>query len=228
MTALATKVGTVATRLRSEGLAATARKFWRDHVFRITHSVVVEYRQGWRPVKAGSEMPANLEFVVIEGNSAVPPLCDWLAWREPAFRQMLAAGKTGLMILVEGVAVACAWISFTDHRDRKAHEFYRVPPGEAYHYCWLVDPGCRNSQIGLILCRRTMQFLAERGITRQFGIVDLTNAASYLIQIFFGYRECGTKITHYYILGTQWTRVSAYAGLLGPQRRTRQQTADAA
>ncbi len=221
-------LGKLATRLRKQGLGGTLAKFWRDHIFRITQSVIVEYREGWRKVTAVRSLPDGLSMVIVEGNDPIPPLCDWLAWRRTGFESMLAQGKTGLLMLLDDKVVGCVWLSFSDHRDAKAHEFYAVPPGEAYHYCWLVDPDCRNSQIGLILCRQTMSYLASRGITRQFGIVDLTNDASYLIQIFFGYRECGTKVTHYYILGTQWTRISAYTGLLGPQRRSRQQVAHAA
>ena len=37
---------------------------------------------------------------------------------------MLADGKTGLLILLDGNVVGCVWLSFSDHHDAKAHEFY--------------------------------------------------------------------------------------------------------
>jgi hypothetical protein len=208
-------------RIRSDGVWATLAKAWRDHVFQVTHSVIVEFRPEWRAPLKDTPLPDGITCTVVEPGGTLPPLCDWLAHRRPAFKAMLQDGKTGIFVLEGGLACGCAWISFTDHRDRKAREFYRVEPGEAYHYCWLLDPARRNSKLGMIICRRALLYLGHKGIRRQFGIVDLTNVASYLIQIYFGYRECGRRVTHIYILGTQWTIQSRYTGTLGPVRKSR-------
>lgn len=208
-------------RLADRGLKATLAKAWKDHVFRITHSVMVEFRTEWQGPLGEGKLPDGVDFLCIAGDEPLPPLCDWLADRAPAFRQMLRDGKQAMFITRDGIAHGCAWLSLTSHRDRKAHEYYEVLPGEAYHYCWLLDPDQRNSRLGMLLCRQTMHHLRNIGIRRQFGIVDLTNEASYLVQYYFGYRECGQKVTHLYVLGTQWTFLSRYQGTLGPQRKSR-------
>jgi RimJ/RimL family protein N-acetyltransferase len=209
------------SRLADQGVGPTLVKLWKDHVFRITQSVVVEFRAEWQAPLGEGVLPAGVEFVSLVGDDPLPPLCDWLAHRAPAFRQMLRDGKRALFITRDGVAYGCVWLSLISHHDAKAHESYEVLPGEAYHYCWLLDPDQRNSKLSMVLCRQTMRHLHGLGIRRQFGIVDLTNAASYLVQYYFGYRECGQKVTHLYILGTQWTIKSRYEGNLGPQRRSR-------
>lgn|GEM_PF-6250894 len=208
-------------RIANQGLKATLAKVWKDHIFRITHSVMVEFRSEWQGAVGEGALPPGVTCVRIAKGQQLPELCEWLAHRQPAFEQMLDDGKQALFIARDGIAYGCVWISLTSHRDRKAHEFYRVLPGEAYHYCWLLDPDHRNSRLGMLLCRQTIHHLRDLGIRRQFGIVDLTNAASYLVQYYFGYRECGQKVTHLYVLGTQWTVTSAYSGTLGPQRKSR-------
>ncbi|HQS95808.1 hypothetical protein [Novosphingobium sp. 17-62-19] len=211
----------LSARIADRGLKSTLAKVWQDHVFRITHSVMVEFRAEWQGVLGDGKLPDGVDCLRVVGDDPLPVLCDWLAHRAPAFRQMLRDGKHALFITRDGIACGCVWISLTSHQDRKAHEFYRVMPGEAYHYCWLLDPDQRNSRLGMLLCRYTMHYLCDLGIRRQFGIVDLTNAASYLVQYYFGYRECGQKVTHIYVLGTQWTITSRYSGNLGPQRKSR-------
>lgn len=218
---LNTALKRLSARIADRGLKATLVKVWQDHVFRITHSVMVEFRAEWQGVLGDGTLPDGVDCVRVVGDDPLPVLCDWLAHRAPAFRQMLRDGKHALFITRDGIACGCVWISLTSHRDRKAHEFYRVMPGEAYHYCWLLDPDQRNSRLGMLLCRYTMHYLRDLGIRRQFGIVDLTNAPSYLVQYYFGYRECGQKVTHIYVLGTQWTITSRYSGNLGPQRKSR-------
>lgn len=211
----------LSARFADQGVKATLAKMWKDHFFRITHSVMVEFRSEWQGNLGDGKLPDGVDCVHVAADAPLPVLCDWLAHRAPAFRQMLCDGKQALFITRDSVAYGCVWISLTSHRDRKAHEFYRVMPGEAYHYCWLLDPDHRNSRLGMLLCRHTMHHLRGLGIRRQFGIVDLTNAASYLVQYYFGYRECGQKVTHLYVLGTQWTITSQYSGNLGPQRKSR-------
>jgi len=208
-------------RMADQGVQASLIKLWNDHIFRLTHSVVVEFRAEWQGPPGDGKLPEGIDYMCLAEGDSLPPLCDWLVHRAPAFRQMLRDGKLALFITRDGIAYGCVWVSLTSHRDRKAHEFYEVRPGEAYHYCWLLDPDQRNSRLGMLLCRQTMHHLRKTGIHRQFGIVDLTNAASYLVQYYFGYRECGQKVTHLYILGTQWTFLSRYSGNLGPQRPSR-------
>lgn len=208
-------------RVSDQGVLPSLAKLRKDHIFRITHSVILEFRAEWQKPLGLGNLPDGVGFVILPSDEPLPALSDWLAPRKAAFEAMLADGKNAVFITEGGIAYGCAWISLTPHRDRKAHEFYDVLPGEAYHYCWLLDPAKRNSKLGMLLCRKTMRYLRRIGITRQFGIVDLTNKASYLIQYYFGYREMGQKVTHIYVLGSQWTRLSRYSGNLGPQRKSR-------
>ncbi len=108
------------------------------------------------------------------------------------------------------------WVALSDHHDPASREYYPVAPGEAYHYCWMVDPTSRRTNVGIPLCRYVMATLAKRGIERQFGVVDRVNRASYLIQQRFGYRECGVRVKHYVVCGARFTRLSRYEGTLGP------------
>jgi L-amino acid N-acyltransferase YncA len=218
---LIASLGRFRRRVAEHGVGASLAKLWKDHIFRITHSVILEFRAEWQKPLGLGTLPEGVGFVILPADQTLPELCDWLAPRKAAFEAMLADGKNAVFVTEGGVAYGCAWISLTPHRDRKAHEFYDVRPGEAYHYCWLLDPAKRNSKLGMLLCRKTMRYLRRIGIQRQFGIVDLTNKASYLIQYYFGYREMGHKVTHIYVLGTQWTVPSRYSGTLGPQRKSR-------
>lgn len=203
-----------ATRLRERGIAATLRKLFADHVYRRSESVIVEYCPGWGRPARGAAI-AGLSFVTVRTAAEVPPLCDWMAWRASDFRRMAQAGELGVFVLDAGVAVGCVWVSLRDHHDRRTREFYAVGPNEAYHYCWMVDPGNRRRNVALPLCREVCRVLDGMGIERQFGVVDRVNAASYKIQIYFGYREAGVRVVHYEVLGTRWTRMSRYTGTLG-------------
>lgn len=202
-------------RLRERGLRATLAKAFADHVFRHSTSVVVEYRTGWGEAGRSAIHPDWLTFVVVRDPADLPPLGGFLAWRRDDFVSMLRAGKVGMLALQNGVCVGCVWVSLTDHRDPASREFYAVGANEAYHYCWLVDPAVRRTNIGMPLCRFVMNTLADMGVTRQFGVVDRVNRASYVIQTRFGYRECGVKVMHYVVFGTRWTRMGRYAGVLG-------------
>ena len=206
-------MGEVATPLPPATLGSRLRKWWGDHVYRSSESVMVECRPEW--MRAGAGDHPGLTFATAEAGDDIPSLGPWLARRRAAFERMRDAGKLGVFVLRDGVAVGCAWLAFSDHRDRQSREFYRVRPGEAYHYCWLVAPEERARGTTLALCRRLVQLLAARGITRQFGIVDRDNRASYLVQRHFGYRECGVRVRHFHLLHQRWTRVSAYEGTLG-------------
>ncbi len=209
------KLARISQRLREHGVGPTLRKAFADFIFRASTSVILEYRPGDHRVGANAEIPAWLSFMVLRDGNTVPPLCEWMAHRRDAFGAMLANGKIGIFALYEGVAVGCAWIALSDHHDAESREFYRVPPGEAYHYCWMIDPSVRRRNIGLPLCRYVMKTLGDMGIQRQFGVVDRVNRASYKIQSHFGYTECGVKVMHYCILGTRWTRMGRYQGVLG-------------
>lgn len=201
-------------RIAERGLAATVAKLWGDRIFRHSASVILEYRREWGGRSTYPSPRPGQSFVTVRGDAALPPLCPFLAPRARDFARMAQEGKVGMFVLEKGVAVGCAWLSLSDHRDRAAREFYRVPPGEAYHYCWLVAPEQRAGA-SMALCRYVMAVTAEIGITRQFGVVDRRNAASYRVQMHYGYRECGQLVRHFYILGTRWTRMSRYTGILG-------------
>lgn len=174
---------------------------------------MLECRREW--VRVGSKEMPGLSFVTATGAAALPPLCAWLAPRARAFAAMCRAGKVGLFVLRDGVAVGCAWLALDDHHDRGSREFYRVMPGEAYHYCWLVEPAERPRGGALGLSRYALHVLGELGIERQFGVIDRDNRASYQIQRHFGYRECGIRVRHFHLFHQRWTRVSRYQGTLG-------------
>lgn len=205
-------------RVRTRGVGGTLAKLWRDRVFRRSTSVVVEYRPEWRSVAENRFSPDWLSFVTVGVGDPLPPLGEWLGRRRAGFEAMLDAGKVAVFAVVDGVAVACVWLSFDDHHDPVSREHYPVAPGEVYHYCWLVDPECRRRNVTHPLSRHVLNMLAARGIVRQFGVVDRENRASYVIQTRFGYRECGIKVMHYVVFGSRWTRILRYDGVLGPAR----------
>jgi hypothetical protein len=205
----------VTARLRETGVAGTLRKAVRDHLVHASDSVIVEYRRGWRDVRR-PDPPPGLRLVTIRGGDALPPLCDWMAWRAPAFEAMLAESKTGVFLLDGDRAIGCAWFSLADHHDPAAGEHFRVGPREAYHYCWMLDPAGRRGNAGIVLLREVMAELDALGIERQFGVVDIANRASYLLQYRYGYRECGYRVTHYRLLGRRFVRMRRYSGTLGP------------
>ncbi len=211
----AARAARIANRLREAGLGATLRKAVRDHLFHASDSVIVEYRRGWGEVRR-LQPAAGLRLVVLRGSDPVPPLCDWMAWRAPEFERMLAESKTGIFLLDGDRAIGCAWFSLADHHDPAAGEHFRVLPGEAYHYCWMLDPAERRGNAGTTLLREVMAVLDALGIERQFGVVDIENRASYLLQYRYGYRECGRMVTHYRLLGRRFVRIRAYRGTLGP------------
>lgn len=190
------------------------RKAFGDHVYRRSDSVVLECRRGWLNVAPPRE-GNGLSFMTLAGGERVPPLCAWLAHRGRDFDAMQAAGKLGVFVLRDGVAIGCAWIAFEDHHDPVAREHYRVGADEAYHYCWLIDPVERPRGTGLALARHVLAILHARGIVRQFGVVDRTNRASYRVLRYFGYRECGVRVRHIYLLHTRWTITGRYSGTLG-------------
>ncbi len=189
-------------------------KAWRDHVFRHSVSVIVEYRREWGGRSTHPIPRAGQSFVTAHTPAQVPPLCPFLAHRAGDFARMTTEGKIGLFVLEQDVAVGCAWLSRADHHDREARELYRVGPGEAYHYCWLVAPDQR-ARASMALARYVMAVTAEMGIARQFGVVDRVNTASYRVQMHYGYRECGQLVRHFYLLGIRWTRFGTYRGTLG-------------
>ncbi|HEX8446361.1 MAG TPA: GNAT family N-acetyltransferase [Sphingomonas sp.] len=218
------RVGAVqrlARRIRERGVTATLRKAWSDHVFRRSTSVIVEYHPDQRPLGPNDQTGTGLSFAELRAGDAVPPLCAWMAYRAADFAAMLTQGKIGVFALRNGVAIGCAWIALDDHHDPLSREHYAVGPKEAYHYCWMVDPAQRRTNVGISLCREVLRLLASMGIERQFGVVDVVNRASYLIQYRFGYRECGRKVLHYHLLGMRWTRYGRYQGTLGPAPRGR-------
>lgn len=202
-------------RVRRLGWRATLAKFFADHVYRRSSSVMLEYHRGWQQRASEFAPPPGLTFVAVEPGEPLPALCPWLAHRGPAFARMLAAGKSGVFVCAGDVAIGCAWIAYADHRDAQAREFYAVAPGEAYLYCWLLDPAHRRSQAGLALARFTYAMLERRGIDRQFVIVDRVNRSSFTIQRRFGFRECGIEVIHLYLLHTRWTWQRRYTGELG-------------
>ena len=204
-----------AARLRSQGLRATLVKAFEDHVWRRSSSVILEYRQEWGKLGRPFSTPAGLSFVTLRRGDAVPPLAEWLAPRRPAFEAMLCDGKVGILAIEQGEAVGCVWLSLSDHIDPATREHYPVAPGEAYHFCWLVDPDRRRGNVALPLCREVLRVLADGGVRRQFGVIDRVNRASYRIQQYFGYRECGIEVIHLYALHTRWTWLRRYEGELG-------------
>lgn len=202
------------SRIAQHGLRYTARKLLADHVFRHSASVVLECRPEWQNAAPVRPVP-GLRFQALRRGEPLPPLCPWLAPRRADFEQMLEAGKIGLFALRGGHAVGCAWLALEDHHDPASREHYRVAPGEAYQYCALTEPGERRRGTTLALARFVLATLAELKVHRHFGVVDRRNRASYKVLSYFGYRECGMLVRHFYILHTRWTRTSRYSGTLG-------------
>lgn len=207
-------------RVAERGIGRTLAKAFGDHVFRATTSVMLDYRPEWKAVAPNSALPPAVRFVTIRTPDAVPPLGSWLAARAADFSAMLAAGKIGLFVLHDERAVGCCWIALADHHDARARESYPVPPGEAYHYCLLVDPA-RRAALALPLCREALALLRGLGIRRQFCVIDRMNRPSFQIHLRFGYRECGVRVRHFHLFGRRWTRLSRYRGTLGLHPRAR-------
>lgn len=207
------RLARLAARVAERGWRRTAAKLAGDHVFRLSTSVILECRAEWLRVAAPGG--THYGFVLCRRGDALPPLCPWLAHRAAAFRAMLAGEKAGLFVLRDGVAVGCAWVALSDHHDPEAREFYRVAPGEAYHYCWLVDPAERPRGAGLALTRYALNEIRGWGTRRLFGVVDRANRASYRVLSHMGYRECGVKVHHLYLLRRRFTWTRAYTGTLG-------------
>lgn len=215
MTARTATVARLAGRVRESGLRGTLSKAFADHVYRRSTSVVLEYRRNWGDLGRDFDPPPDLTFTTVTPEDSLPPLGRWLARRENDFRDMLANGKTGVFASDASGAVACVWLAFSDHHDARSREFYPIAPGEAYHYCWLVDPDRRRSTIAMSLCRHVFAYLRGIGVERQFGVVDRVNRPSFTILKRFGYRECGVEVIHLYLLRTRWTWTRRYAGDLG-------------
>lgn len=214
-------LGKISARFAERGVRATLTKLFADRVYRRSTSVIVERRRGAARLGGNDALPEWLSFVIVRDCDDLPTLGAWLAPRSADFAAMQRAGKTGMFALADGVAVGCVWVSFADHHDPRLGEYYRVPAGEAYHYCWLVAPASRRTNVALPLCRFVIQTLEDMGIVRHFGVVDRVNRASYLVQQHFGYRECGQAVLHYHLFGRYWTRYRSYEGTLGPVKATR-------
>lgn len=210
------RLARVARRLRDRGVLATLCKAFADKVFRRSTSVMIEFRPDWYRAGQNGIRPDWLSFAVARDAAGLPPLCGWMAWRRDDFLEMLRQGKIGFFALRHDVVVGCAWFSLTDHRDPRSREFYAVGRNEAYHYCWMIDPALRRSNVALPFGRFMLRTLVAMGIERQFGVVDRVNRTSYVLQTRFGYRECGIKVMHYVIFGSRWTRIARYQGTLGP------------
>jgi hypothetical protein len=209
-------LGRLVTRARERGLGATAKKVFEDHIYRRSSSVIMEYRAEWGGGTGREFVPTDgLTYQIVEPGQTVPPLGPWLARRRGDFERMLADGKVGSFVSDADGAFGCLWLSFEDHRDRESREFYRVAPGEVYHYCWLLDPGRRKSNAALNMFRFTLAYARSRGVTRQFGVIDRVNRPSYQIHKRFHYREGGTEVIHLYLFRTRWTFLRPYEGTLG-------------
>lgn len=201
-------------RLARDGLPATLRKAIGDHVFRHSASVVMELRR--EDARIGPIRPnESLRFAILRDGDEVPRLCRFLSHRREDFIASLAGGKLGFFVLRDDVAVGCAWVALSDHYDSRMRERYRVAPGEAYHYSWLLDPAERPRGTALLFARWLMQALLEMGVERMFGVIDRDNRASYRIHQHFRYRESGLLVRHFHLLHLRWTRMSRYDGTLG-------------
>ena len=209
-------VGRIVTRAREQGLRATAVKVFEDHLYRRSSSVVMEYRREWGGNVGRDFIPADdFTYQVVEPGQPVPTLGAWLRRRRADFERMLAEGKVGSFVSDADGAFACLWLSFDDHRDPTSREFYRVGPREVYHYCWLLDPDRRRSNVALNMFRFTLAYAVRRGTDRMFGVIDRVNRPSYQIHKRFKYREAGIEVIHLYLLRTRWTFTRAYRGELG-------------
>lgn len=201
-------------RLARDGAWSAIRKALRDHLYRSSDSVVMEVDP--RTIRFGAARPTpGLTFAVLRAHDEVPPLCPFLAHRRGDLAGMLTAGKIGVFVLRDGVAVGCAWLALSDHHDARVREFYPVVPGEAYHYSWLLDPAERTRGTALIFVRWTLQWLRAEDIVRAFGVIDRDNRASYRIHQHFGYREAGMLVRHFHLFHVRWTLMSRYQGELG-------------
>ena len=209
-------LGRLARRTRERGLRATAKKFFEDHLYRRSSSVIMEYRTEWGGNIGRPFTPDDgFSYQVVEPGQPVPALGAWLERRRDDFEAMLADGKVGSFVSDADGAFACLWLSFEDHRDRASREFYRVGPREVYHYCWLLDPDRRKSNVALNMFRYTLAYAIGRGAERLFGVIDRVNRPSYQIHKRFKYREAGTEVIHLYLLRTRWTLTRPYTGELG-------------
>lgn len=201
-------------RIARDGLRATVAKFVGDHVYRSSDSVVLECH--WRRVRAAPpRSQPGMDFRMVRRGEAAPPLCPWLAPRRRDFAAMLEAGKVGLFVLRDGVAVGCAWMALSDHHDARVREHYPVGPSEAYQYSLLLDPAERPRGTAMIFMRWTFGIMPLLGVERLFVVVDRENHASYRVLQHFGYREAGTLVRHRHLFHWRWTRMSAYRGTLG-------------
>ena len=212
----ATTLGRWSDRLRSRGVRATLAKAFEDHVYRRSSSVIMEYRREWGGDIGRDFTPTDgLHYSIAERGDPLPVLGAWLSRRRADFERMLADGKVAVFVADADGAFGCLWLAFSDHRDPESKEFYAVPPGEVYHYCWLLDPDRRRSNAALNMMRVTFAELRRRGATRQFGVIDRVNRPSYQIHKRFHYREAGVEVIHLYLLRTRWTWTRRYEGQLG-------------
>lgn len=209
-------LGRLVARAKERGVRTTLVKAFEDHVYRRSSSVIMEYRREWGGNVGREFTPADgFSYVVVEPGQPVPALGPWLEHRRADFERMLADGKVGSFVADDDGAFACLWLSFSDHRDAASREFYRVAPGEVYHYCWLLDPERRRSSVALNMFRFTLAYARRRGANRQFGVIDRINRPSYQIHRRFQYREAGVEVIHLYLLRTRWTFTRRYQDQLG-------------
>lgn len=201
-------------RLARQGVLATLRKSFGDHVFRHSASVMVTLDSAdARPGRV--RMNSDMRMIEVRDPADLPPLCPFLAHRHTDFVAMLHAGKRGFFVLRNDQAVGCAWVALTDHHDARMREHYPVAPGEAYHYSWLLDPAERPRGTALAFFRWMLTRLRDQGFTRFFGVIDRDNRASYRVHQRFGYREAGLLIRHVHLFRQHVTLTSRYKGTLG-------------
>lgn len=209
-----TRLDKLRTRLAENGLAATLRKAFGDHVFRHSASVMLEVESAAaRPGRV--RLDPDMRMVEVRAAAELPPLGSFLARRRDDFLAMLAAGKRGYFVLRNEAAVGCAWVALSDHHDPRMRERYPVARGEAYHYSWLLAPEERPRGTALVFFRWMLVTLRDQGFTRLFGVIDRDNRASYRVHQRFGYRETGLLIRHIHLFRQHVTLMKRYDGTLG-------------
>ena len=70
---LNTAIKRLSARIADKGVKATLAKVWQDHVFRITHSVMVEFRAEWQVTLGDGKLPDGVACVHVAGRRS--PAC---------------------------------------------------------------------------------------------------------------------------------------------------------